>query len=149
MPSVDTVALMSEALQLSRQALAAGDEPFGAVVVTAAGTVGDRNRVVTADDPTAHSEVMAIRTAAARWGSASLLDAVMVTSYEPCPMCLGAIIEAGLRSVVIGARRVLGEAPLGNYRCEALLEMMGRSADLQVASGPMAAEMAEFYATVS
>lgn len=137
--------LMAEALDLAKQAMAAGDEPYGAVIVTASGTVGDRNRVVTASDPTAHSEVMAIRTAALKWGSDALRDSTMVTSFEPCPMCLGAIMEAGVTTLVIGERRRVGEAPLGDYTVEALLAMMGRTGDTAVSHGPLADQMAAFY----
>ena len=142
---MDESQLMAEVLELAKEARAAGDEPYGAVIVTAAGTVGDRNRVVTASDPTAHSEVMAIRTAASKWGRDALGESTMVTSFEPCPMCLGAIMEAGITTLVIGARRIVGQEPLGNYTVEALLAMMGRTGDINVSSGPLADEMARFY----
>jgi tRNA(adenine34) deaminase len=145
---VDESALMGEALAMSKEAVAAGDEPYGAVVVSESGTVADRNRVVTANDPTAHSEVMAIRGAALAWGSGVLAGSTMVTSFEPCPMCLGAILEAGITRLVIGTRRTVGEAPLGDYTVEKLLDLMGRGADITVSTGPLASEMAAFYAGV-
>jgi tRNA(adenine34) deaminase len=149
MDAIDDLALMRMALDLAQEALDAGDEPYGAVIVTGSGTLGERNRVVTADDPTAHSEVMAIRTAAARWGRAAVRDSAMVTSFEPCPMCLGSIVEAGVRSVVIGARRTVGAGPLGDYTVEELLDLMGRSGDLTVGHGPLAREATEFYASLT
>jgi tRNA(adenine34) deaminase len=138
---------MSEALDMARQALAAGDHPFGSVVVTASGTVAERNRVNSASDPTAHSEMTAIRTAAARWGIASLRGCLLLTTFEPCPMCLGSILEAGVATLVIGARRTVGEAPLGDYTAEALLAMTGRSGDIAITQGILAGPIAEFYAT--
>jgi tRNA(adenine34) deaminase len=146
---VDESRLMREALEMAQQALSAGDHPYGAVVVTDSGTIAERNRVVTTNDPTAHSEVMAIRTAASRWGYQSVRDSILVTSFEPCPMCLGAIMEAGVSSLVIGARRTVGEAPLGDYTVEALLSLMGRTDDIKITHGPLATEMADFYATQS
>jgi len=145
---VDETSLMGDALAMSKEAVAAGDEPYGAVVSSESGTVADRNRVVTANDPTAHSEVMAIRSAARAWGSPALAGSTMVTSFEPCPMCLGAIMEAGITRLVIGTRRTVGEAPLGHYTVERLLDLMDRGADITVATGPLASEMAAFYAAV-
>jgi tRNA(adenine34) deaminase len=148
MSESDHTEQMRDALTMARQAQQAGDHPYGAVIVSGSGTVAERNRVVTTSDPTAHSEVMAIRTAASRWGSDSLGGATMVTSFEPCPMCLGAIMEAGIRSLHIGARRTVGQAPLGDYTVEALLALMGRTGDITVAHGPLADELGEYYATL-
>ena len=53
---------MRDALEMAREALSAGDHPYGAVIVTQNGAIAERNRVVSNSDPTAHSEVMAIRT---------------------------------------------------------------------------------------
>ena len=86
MLSVDETQLMGQALEMAEEALAAGDQPFGAVAITPLGTAADRNRVYSANDPTAHSEVMAIRHAAAKWGVDCLHDSLLVTSYEPCPI---------------------------------------------------------------
>jgi tRNA(adenine34) deaminase len=137
--------LMRVALEQAREAGRAGDHPFGAVVATGLGTAVERNRVVSTPDPTAHSEVMALRAGALTWGLASLEGSTLVTSYEPCPMCCGAILEAGVRSVVIGGRRTVGEAPLGEYNVEALLAMLGRTGDLAVETLALP-EITEFYA---
>jgi len=138
--------LMRAALAQAREALEAGDHPYGAVLVTAAGTMVERNRVVSTTDPTAHSEVMAIRSAARAWGLASTAGSLLVTSYEPCPMCLGAILEAGIATLAIGVRRTVGEPPLGDYTVEGLLALLGRSADLAVSSGVLGDEAGRFYA---
>jgi hypothetical protein len=60
-------------------------------------------------------------------------------------MCCGAILEAGVKTLVIGGRRTLGEVPLGAYNVEALLAMTGRTADVAVQTRPLP-EIAEFYA---
>ncbi|WP_432826248.1 nucleoside deaminase [Dactylosporangium sp. CA-092794] len=146
MLAVDQGQLMSQALDMAREALAAGDHPYGSVVVTASGTVAERNRVNSASDPTAHSEVMAVRTAAAAWGIGSLRGSLLLTTFEPCPMCLGAIAEAGVGTLVIGARRTVGEAPLGDYTVEALLGLMGRGGDIAITEGVLAEPIALFYA---
>lgn len=138
--------LMRAALDQAREALEAGDHPYGAVLVTAAGTMVERNRVVSTTDPTAHSEVMAIRSAVKAWGLPITAGSLLVTSYEPCPMCLGAILEAGVAELAIGVRRTVGEPPLGDYTVEALLALLGRSGDITVSSGALAQEAATFYA---
>ncbi len=148
MTSPDHTQLMGDALALARVARDAGDHPYGAAIITDAGTIVERNRVVTTSDPTAHSELTAIRKAAATWGTLSLSGSVLITTFEPCPMCLGAIVEAGVTTVVIGARRTVGEPPLGDYTVEALLALMGRSGDIAVSTGPRAAEVSAFYAEV-
>jgi tRNA(adenine34) deaminase len=137
--------LLRVSLEQARVAERAGDHPYGAVIVTSQGTVTERNRVESTPDPTAHSEVMAVRTAARQWGLPALVGATLVTSFEPCPMCCAAILEAGVGRLVIGARRTVGEAPLGDYRVEALLAMLGRAGDLVVETLALP-EIAEFYA---
>ena len=69
--------------------------PFGAVVVKDGRIIGEGwNEVTSANDPTAHAEVMAIRKACRALGSFQLEGCIIYTSCEPCPMCLGAIYWA-------------------------------------------------------
>lgn len=71
--------------------------PFGAIIVRDGVTLAEGwNKVTTANDPTAHAEVVAIRDACARLGTFSLEGAVIYSSCEPCPMCLAAIYWARL-----------------------------------------------------
>jgi tRNA(Arg) A34 adenosine deaminase TadA len=147
-----TSRLMARALELAREALASGDHPYGSVIVGARaelGELGERNRVVSTTDPTAHSETMTVRAAARLWGLDGLAGSTLVTSYEPCPMCLGAILEAGVARLVIGVRRPVGAAPLGDYTVEALLGLLGRAEDLKVEEFPVTEELAAFYASVA
>ena len=83
---------MRRAIALSQAHMQAGDGgPFGAVVVRNGVVVGEGwNQVTSANDPTAHAEVMAIRDACARLGVFSLAGCELYTSCEPCPMCLAA-----------------------------------------------------------
>ncbi|HBG08974.1 MAG: tRNA adenosine(34) deaminase TadA [Limnochordia bacterium] len=95
---------MSEALAEARLALAAGEVPVGAVVVLHGEVIGrGHNRRETANDPTAHAEILAIREAAGKLGSWRLTDADLYVTLEPCPMCAGAIVNARLRRLVFGA----------------------------------------------
>ena len=74
--------------------------PFGAVVVRKGKIVGRGwNQVTSANDPTAHAEIVAIRDACWRLKTFSLADCELYTSCEPCPMCLAAIYWARLKKV--------------------------------------------------
>ncbi len=97
--------LMGAALAEAEGARATGDVPVGAVVVDADGTIIGRGRNAreAEQDPTAHAEVVALRTAAARNGSWRLSGATLVVTLEPCTMCAGALILARVDRLVYGA----------------------------------------------
>lgn len=95
---------MVAALDLAREAGAAGEVPVGAVVVLAGRIVaGRRNERQATGDPTAHAEVLAIRDAAATVGDRRLSAATLVVTLEPCPLCAGAVWAAQVGRVVYGA----------------------------------------------
>jgi guanine deaminase len=98
---------MREAIRLSIQKMRQGEGgPFGAVVVRDDKVVGRGwNQVTSANDPTAHAEVVAIREACRRLKTFELNDCDLYTSCEPCPMCLSAIYWARLRKVFYGNTR--------------------------------------------
>ena len=80
--------------------------PFGAMIVTASGQTFDGvNRVTADNDPTAHAEVTAIRTACRELGTFDLTGATLYTSCEPCPMCLASALWARVERVVYAADR--------------------------------------------
>ena len=92
---------MREAIRLSRLKMQSGQGgPFGAVVVRRGEIIARGwNRVTSANDPTAHAEVMAIRAACRKLKTFQLADCELYTSCEPCPMCLAAIYWARLKKV--------------------------------------------------
>jgi len=92
---------MREAIRLSRLKMQSGQGgPFGAVVVRRGEIIARGwNRVTSANDPTAHAEVMAIRAACRQLKTFQLADCELYTSCEPCPMCLAAIYWARLKKV--------------------------------------------------
>src|SRR5438105_11135028 len=98
---------MREAIRLSIQMMRRGKGgPFGAVVVKGKRIVGRGcNQVTSANDPTAHAEIVAIREACRRLKTFQLDGCDLYTSCEPCPMCLAAIYWARIRSVVYGNSR--------------------------------------------
>jgi tRNA(Arg) A34 adenosine deaminase TadA len=92
---------MREAIRLSLQKMRDNHGgPFGAVVVRR-GKIAGRgwNRVTSANDPTAHAEIMAIREACRRLKTFRLDDCVLYASCEPCPMCLAAIYWARMGKI--------------------------------------------------
>ena len=98
-------AAMRRAEALRDEAVRAGDQPYGAVVVCGARIVGAApSRVVTASNPTAHAEMEAIRDAARRLQTRALGGCVLVSTARPCRMCEAAAASAGI------ARMVYGEA---------------------------------------
>jgi pyrimidine deaminase RibD-like protein len=77
-----------------------GDQPYGAVIVRDSVIVGEgRSTVVRDNDPTAHSELVAVRDAARRLSTRDLSACEMYSSASPCPMCQGALYWARVRRV--------------------------------------------------
>jgi len=103
----DDATFLRAAIDLSRRRMEAGfGGPFGAVVVRDGKVVAEGfNQVTSANDPTAHAEVSAIRAACAALKTFSLAGCTLYTSCEPCPMCLGAIYWARLDRVVYANTR--------------------------------------------
>jgi len=92
---------MREAIRLSRDKMRCGaGGPFGAVIVRNGKIIARGwNRVTSANDPTAHAEVTAIRAACRKLKTFQLDGCELYTSCEPCPMCLSAIYWARLEKV--------------------------------------------------
>jgi len=95
---------MQEALRCAQRALDAGEVPVGAVVVCGEKIVGRGwNRNISDSDPTAHAEVMALRSAGAAIGNHRLGECDLFATIEPCAMCAGALVHARIRRLVFGA----------------------------------------------
>lgn len=95
---------MAQALQEARAAALRGEVPVGAVVVlgdTIVARAGNRTRELS--DPTAHAEVLAIRSACAAFGSERLTGHDLYVTLEPCPMCAAAIAAARIGRLYYGA----------------------------------------------
>ena len=87
-----------------REAQMAGEVPVGAVVVCKEKIIAcARNERETSGDPTAHAEVLALRRAAEALGMRRLEGCTLYVTLEPCPMCAGAIVMAGIDAVFFGA----------------------------------------------
>ena len=98
---------MKRAIELARAGMQANHGgPFGCVIVKDGEIVGEgHNRVTTANDPTAHAEVVAIRNACDHLGTFQLTGCDVYTSCEPCPMCLGALYWARPERIFYAANR--------------------------------------------
>jgi len=98
------MSFMERALAEARAAAERGEVPVGAVVVCENRVVGAAgNRTLADHDPTAHAEILAIRSAAATLKSERLTGCDLYVTLEPCAMCAGAIAFARIRRLYFGA----------------------------------------------
>lgn len=98
---------MDLALSLAEEAAANGEAPVGAVVMEGEVVLAaERNRMKALNDPTAHAEMLAIRTALTKRGSGRLDGCDLYVTLEPCAMCAGAIAHVRLRRVYFAAEDV-------------------------------------------
>ena len=98
--------IMQIALNEAQKAREKGEVPIGAVIVADNQRVlaAEHNRTITLNDPTAHAEILALRSAASITGNYRLLNTVLYVTVEPCPMCMGAVIHARVSRVIFGTR---------------------------------------------
>ena len=95
---------MELALALAEEAAANGEAPVGAVIVEGETVLAaERNRMRALGDPTAHAEMLAIRTALAARGTGRLDGCDLYVTLEPCAMCAGAIAHTRLRRIYFAA----------------------------------------------
>jgi tRNA(Arg) A34 adenosine deaminase TadA len=80
--------------------------PVGAVLVDEGGSVLAKahNQTITLCDPTAHAEILALRSAASALGNYRLLNTILYVTIEPCAMCVGAMLHARISKLVYGAK---------------------------------------------
>jgi tRNA(Arg) A34 adenosine deaminase TadA len=95
---------LRRAIELAAAARAAGDMPYGSLLVGPTGDVlaEERNTVVTEQDIAAHPELKLARWAARHLDTTAARGTTMYTSCQPCPMCTGAIARSGLGRVAFG-----------------------------------------------
>ena len=94
---------MQRARQMRDEAVRAGDQPYGAVVLHGALIVGEApNRVITANNPDAHAEREALRDALRRLGNADLAGCVLVSTSRPCRLCEAAAAKVRITRMVYG-----------------------------------------------
>ncbi len=96
---------MKKALHLAEEAWRQGEVPVGAVVVDGEGQIIGQgyNQSIALLDPTAHAEIVALRQAAKKKKNYRLSGSTLYVTLEPCPMCLGAMVQARIDRLVFGA----------------------------------------------
>lgn len=97
---------MRKAIDAALQSESIGEVPVGAVIVDANGELlaTASNRTIINSDPTAHAEILALRSAASEIGNYRLTGATVFSTIEPCVMCAGALVNARVSRLVFGAR---------------------------------------------
>jgi tRNA(adenine34) deaminase len=96
---------MRIALEQAGRAFASGEVPVGAVVVRDRRVIAvGHNQNELLHDPTAHAEILALRTAAKKIDNYRLLDCTLYATIEPCAMCAGALVNARIKRLVYGTR---------------------------------------------
>jgi tRNA(adenine34) deaminase len=97
--------LMKEALKEAKKGREIGEVPIGAILAGPDGKILAKahNRPVSRRDPTAHAEILALRSAGASIKNYRLKDTILVVTLEPCIMCMGAAINARISRLVFGA----------------------------------------------
>lgn len=110
---------MNEALELARKAAQEDEVPIGAVVVIGGKIVGrGHNLKETHQNPLLHAEIIAIQEASKQLGTWRLLGAELVSTLEPCPMCLAVSVQARIQKITFGAWDPKGGALSLNYRLD-------------------------------
>ena len=102
---MDYKEVMQQALLLAKEAAAAEDVPVGAVVVDDSGVVigSGKNERVKNNDPLAHAEMVAIKSAAKNLSNWRFDQLTLVVTLEPCAMCAGAIAQSRFKRLVFGS----------------------------------------------
>ena len=127
---------MRIAMEEARRGATEGNIAVGSVVVHGENVVArGRNLVATESDPAAHAETVALRNAGATMGHTDFSGFTLHTTFEPCPMCCGAILASGVSTLVLGARFSDVSSRWGDYAVEKLLGMTGRGGHLRVIIG--------------
>lgn len=113
----DHLWIMDEALIEANKAYREDEVPIGAIVVDPNGTIIARahNRKEHANNPCGHAEILAILEAAKKLNNWRLVGCSIYVTLEPCPMCLGAIVQSRLSNLYFGAYDAKGGAISLNY----------------------------------
>jgi len=130
--------LLRQAIALARQARAAGNHPFGALLALDGSVVVTAQNTVNTDrDPTAHAETNLVAAAIRQLSRDELRRGVLYTSCEPCAMCVGTIYWAGIRALVYGlSSRELAAMARRDFVIPCA-ELFARAAEQVTITGPL------------
>ena len=131
---------MRIALEDAAKSASAGNSAVGSLVIRDGEIIGrGGNEVNSTSDPTAHAEIVAIRNT----GQTDLSGCTLYTTFEPCPMCCGAIMVSGVDVLVLGARHDRVARNFGDYSVERLIELSEYGDRLSVVTGVLTQECAD------
>ncbi|MBT3942570.1 MAG: nucleoside deaminase [Chloroflexi bacterium] len=141
---------MRIALEEAARSAEESNQGVGSIIVRDGEIIGrGRNLENTEHDPTAHAESVAIRNYAASkyhpkaqesWNQyfsngPVLTGTTLYSTFEPCPMCCGAILATGISTLVLGGRPKPGTSKWGDYTLERLVELTARGERVEVITG--------------
>jgi tRNA(adenine34) deaminase len=127
---------MRIALDEAARGKAEGNVAVGSVVTQGDTVVArGRNLVTSTFDPTAHAETVALREAGRALQRVDFSGCVLYTTFEPCPMCCGAILASGISTLVMGGRPTPAERRWGEFTVERFVELAGPGNSIQVVTG--------------
>lgn len=137
----DHVRFMRMAIEEAAKAGREGNLAVGSVIVRDSSVVArGRNLVNTTFDLTAHAETVALREAGAALRQTDFSGCTLYTTFEPCPMCCGAIMIGGIATLVMGARPQPYQVRWGSYRVERLFQMANWGDNIEVVTGILPSE---------
>ena len=135
---------MRIALEEAARGKAEGNMAVGSLIVQGDRVVArGRNLVMSTLDPTAHAETVALREAGSALKRVEFVGCTLYTTFEPCPMCCGAILASGISTLVLGGRPHSAQRPWGEYTVERLIELARRGGTIQVVTGVLTQECAD------
>lgn len=132
---------MRVALEEAETAKAEGNSAVGSVIVRDGEIIGrGRNLVYTDNDITAHAETVALRLTGDELKLIDFHGCALYTTFEPCPMCCGAILLSGVSTLVMGGRNDPKTASWPTYRVEDMIESLGRASEIEIVNGILVEE---------
>lgn len=132
---------MACAYRLAEQAAAEGEVPVGAVVVLNDVLIAEGwNQSIKKNDPTAHAEVVALRSAGVKIGNYRLVETTLYVTLEPCAMCAGAMVHARVKRLVYGAKDIKTGAAGSVFN---IVDSAVLNHQLEVGSGVMGEQCSE------
>jgi len=132
---------MQIAINEASEGLKVGEQPFGSVLEKNGEIISiGRNLINSTFDITAHAEIQAIKAASISEKTLDFSGATIYATWEPCPMCLGAIISANISKLVIAGRAEKKNKKYGNYSVEEFIKLSEYSNKLKVITGMLEKE---------
>jgi len=130
--------LARQTIELAREARAAGNHPFGALLAIDGEVVLTATNTVSTDrDPTAHAESNLVAQAIRRLSIDQIRRSVLYTSCEPCAMCVGKMYWAGIRAVAYALPAEELAALAGDDFLMPCAELLTRAAEVVTVTGPL------------